>query len=58
MMGDSLWKIASVNFANQVPNGATVFVVQNLQGVGLTSTWATTEYPILFKKVLKLYIHC
>lgn len=44
------WKIASANFANQVPSGGTVFAVQNMQGVGIASTWATTEYPILVKK--------
>ena len=47
------WKIASANFANQVSNGSTVFVMQNINGVGIASTWATTEYPILAKKVIE-----
>ena len=47
------WKIASANFANQVSNGSTVFVMQNVNGVGITSTWATTEYPILAKKAIE-----
>lgn len=48
--GYEAWKIASANFANQVPTGGMVFAVQNMQGVGIGSTWATTEYPILLKK--------
>ena len=47
------WKIASANFANQVSNGSTVFVVQNINGVGIASTCATTEYPILAKKAIE-----
>lgn len=47
------WEIASANFANQVSNGSTVFVMQNINGVGIASTWATTEYPILAKKVIE-----
>ena len=47
------WKIASVNFANQVSNGSTVFVMQNINGVGIASTWATTEYPVLAKKAIE-----
>lgn len=49
-----LWKIASVNFANQVHNGTIAFVVQNQGGVDLVSTWATIEYPILIKKGIEI----
>lgn len=48
------WKIASANFANQVSNGSTVFAMQNINGVGIASTWATTEYPILVKKAVEI----
>lgn len=50
------WKAASLNFANQVPCGGSVFAVQNMQGVGIYSTWAT--YIVSYfskKKVLKSY---
>lgn len=48
------WKIASANFANQVSNGSTVFAMQNINGVSITSTWATIEYPILEKKAIEI----
>lgn len=48
------WKIASANFANQVPNGSTVFAMQNINGISITSTWATTEYPILVRKAVEI----
>ena len=48
------WKIASANFANQVSNGSTVFAIQNINGISITSTWATTEYPILVKKAAEI----
>ncbi len=48
------WKIASANFASQVQNGGTIFAMQNINGIGITSTWATTEYPILVKKAVEI----
>lgn len=32
---------------------STVFVMRNINGVGIASTWATTEYPILAKKAIE-----
>ncbi len=48
------WKIASTNFALQVPTNGVAFSMQNLMGIGIQSTWATTEYPILFKKAVQI----
>jgi hypothetical protein len=48
------WRIASVNFANQVQSGSTAFVVHNLSGIRLASIWATVEYPILIQKIIDL----
>ena len=48
------WAIASANFANQVKNGSTAFVVQNTAGVNIDSIWATVEHPILVKKIIEL----
>jgi hypothetical protein len=48
------WQIASANFANQVRNGSTAFIVHNQYGVNINSIWATVEYPILIKKIIEL----
>lgn len=48
------WRITSTNFANQVPNGSTVFAMQNINGVSVMSTWANIEYPILSKKLVEI----
>ena len=48
------WLIASQNFANQVPNGATVYSVQNPDGVRLLSAWATVEFPSLVNKAVEI----
>ena len=51
---DQLWKIASANFANQVSNGGTVFAMQNIEGIRISSVWATIEYDILIKKGVEI----
>lgn len=50
----ALWQAASQNFANQVPQGATVISVQNLAGINLSSMWATIEYPSLIQKEVEM----
>ena len=49
-----VWRFASFNFVNQVPNGSTIFAVQNTSGVFLSSTWATIEYPELIRKGVEI----
>ena len=50
------WRIASTNFANQVPGGSTAFTVLNSAGPRLDSIWVTVEHPILLKKILDLIV--
>ena len=50
----NLWTIASNNFANQVSSKDIVYVVQNLEGMGINNIWATVEYPILINKSAKI----
>ena len=42
------WQAASSNFANVATNSSpSIYSIQNITGVGLQSTWATIEYPLL-----------
>ena len=42
------WKAASTNFANVANNASSsIYSIQNSDGVGLRSIWATVEYPLL-----------
>ena len=44
----SVWQAASSNFANVASNSSSaIYSIQNAAGVGLQSTWATIEYPLL-----------
>ena len=44
----SAWQAASANFANVAKSaGSTIYSIQNAEGVGLQSIWATVEYPLL-----------
>ena len=44
----SAWQAASSNFANVASNSSSaIYSIQNAAGVGLQSTWATIEYPLL-----------
>ena len=36
------WRIASSNFANQVQNGSTVFVIHSSAGIGIQSIWGNS----------------
>ena len=44
----SAWQAASSNFANVASDSSSaIYSIQNAAGVGLQSTWATIEYPLL-----------
>ena len=52
--GGDVVKGASQNFANQVPNYAIVYSVQNPDGIRLLSTWATIDFPTLVNKGVEI----
>mgnify|MGYP000854515064 CR=1 FL=1 len=46
-----LWDKASANFANVARAGQNaIYSIQNAAGVRLASTWARTEYPLVYAK--------
>lgn len=43
-----VWRSASANFANAAnSSGCQLYSIQNYHGIGINSTWATVEYPLL-----------
>ena len=43
-----VWRSASANFANAAnSSGCQLYSIQNYNGIGINSTWATVEYPLL-----------